>query len=197
MKTAQLHRQWIEQIRKGGPELNQVMNKIYGESGIRDACMQYLIYKGASRMDAEDVFQEGIRSFLINARKEEFELTSNLKTYIIAICKYVWLGRLRKHSREFSSDDDHSQTMIEEDTPEEHLILEEKKTKLQEVLSELGEKCKQVLGLWSLSYSMAEIAEKTGYKSDAVVRKKKHQCMKGLTELLKQRPNLVAELKTR
>ncbi|MFT6744957.1 MAG: DNA-binding CsgD family transcriptional regulator, partial [Bacteroidia bacterium] len=52
------------------------------------------------------------------------------------------------------------------------------------------DKCKEVLQLWSMSFSMTEIAEKLDYTSSQVVMNKKNLCLKELRKQLADNPNL-------
>lgn len=49
--------------------------------------------------DARDVFQETLLVLLDRVPREDFELTSSLKTYLLAISHNLWLKRLRDSRR--------------------------------------------------------------------------------------------------
>ena len=49
----------------------------------------------------------------------------------------------------------------------------------------LGEKCRKVLQMWSMSYSMTEIAEAVGYSNAQVAMNKKNACMKQFSLMVK------------
>src|SRR5688572_29740176 len=49
--------------------------------------------------DAKDVFQETIIVLLDKVPKEDFVLTSSIKTYIFAVASNIWLKRLREAKR--------------------------------------------------------------------------------------------------
>src|SRR5689334_8151924 len=49
--------------------------------------------------DAQDVFQETIMVLLDKVPKEDFILTSSIKTYIHAVAQNIWLKRLREAKR--------------------------------------------------------------------------------------------------
>src|SRR6478609_217952 len=49
--------------------------------------------------DAKDVFQETIIVLLDKVPKEDFILTSSIKTYIMAVASNIWLKRLREARR--------------------------------------------------------------------------------------------------
>ncbi|MCB0641178.1 MAG: hypothetical protein KDC44_06040, partial [Phaeodactylibacter sp.] len=66
--------------------------------------------------------------------------------------------------------------------------------KVDGVFDLLPEACRQVLKMWTLGYSMREIAANAGYKSDGVVRKKKRLCLVKLMQALQDQPDLLQQL---
>ena len=72
------------------------------------------------------------------------------------------------------------------------MVEKEQEDTLSRLLESLGDKCKRVLELWQLSYSMKEIAVEMAYKSDGVARKKKRLCMKKLLEILDEKPEPIS-----
>ncbi|HKK88634.1 MAG TPA: hypothetical protein VJ917_07270, partial [Saprospiraceae bacterium] len=57
---------------------------------------------------------------------------------------------------------------------------------LQQLLSQLGDMCKQLLIYWAEGYKMKEIATKMHIVSDTAVRKRKHSCLKKLLAIVNQ-----------
>ena len=75
-------------------------------------------------------------------------------------------------------------------TPEVTLVTEERKTVLNRLLQELGERCQQILELWKLSYSMEEIAVSLGFSSSDMARKAKYRCHVSLLEIIRKNPHV-------
>ena len=144
---------------------------------------------GGNTADVEDVFQDAICHLILNVRRGNYKGDSSLNTYFTSIARNIWLQKFRRDQKwkEIKEKLPNSPGLSE--SPEQIFLLGEKKELLNSLAAKTGEKCRAVLSLWSLNYSMQEIAEKLGYKSDGVVRKKKHQCLQKLMQLLKQNPS--------
>lgn len=180
----------IETIQNGGPQLNKVMTFLYQNEHYRGFIINWLMQRNATREDAEDIFQDGIKHFILNVRNNNFKGQSTIKTYLTRICTNLWFSKLRRSNHY----EDIKQKIVQDEgsepTPEDIFFANEKETVLKEVLSSLGPLCQKILGLWSLNFKMKEIAQKMEYKSEGMARKKKHQCFQKLMLFLKDRPEL-------
>ena len=181
----------IQSIQTGKPDVETVMQSLYQAPGWKQSVHYFISQNGGSEADAEDVFQEGMRRFVFNIQNQNFQSRSNLKTYLFAICRNVWLGQLRRQNNWKKV-----QTVLKSDSAlgeSPHDLLEQKelKEKVDDIFGLLPEACQQVLKLWTLGYSMKEIAQNTGYKNDGVVRKKKRLCLVKLMTALKDQPELI------
>ena len=184
----------ITAIEEGGAKMEAGMHFLYNRSGYKTEILGWLEKKGASTDTANDAFQDGVRHLILNIRNEKFRGASSLKTYLFRICINLWNGQYRRAKRleEIKLELPKEEEAVH--APDEILEYKERAALLDGVLSQLGQSCQKVLGLWSLSYSMTEIAQQAGYKSDGMARKKKHDCFKRLMKLLQDRPDLMKEL---
>lgn len=184
----------VRGIRQGGASLEEVLVFIYHQSGYRQSILQFIQRRNGSLEDAEDIFQEGISRMVLSIQQGKFEGKSTLRTYLTTICKNLWFTQYARSSRYA---DIVEQIPVEEELemgPDELLLLKERSEGLQNVLAQVGEKCKKILSLWALHYSMREITQEVGYKSEGMTRKKKHQCFKALMTKIKETPDLIREL---
>lgn len=165
---------------------------MYVKSGWKESIEKYIRNMNGSLEDVEDIFQEGVRNFVMNIRSGRYVQQSSLRTYMTAICKNLWYSKL---SRQVKLEEIKKEIHTEQSEPsiENELFLQERTKILKEVLSHAGEPCKKLLGLWSLGFSFKEIAVKTG-STEGAMRKQKHDCLKKLTAWLSERPELVKEL---
>lgn len=168
--------------------MEQVMNYLYLNHSCRKQVMSHILSRGGAREDAEDVFQDGIRQLILNVRANKFEGKGSITGYLFGMCKYLWLNRFQKIRRESPTDQEVSEKVSLAVDPESIMIGDEQERKVAELLDRLGDKCSQVLALWKLSYSMQEIADEMGYKSEGFARKKKHLCFQALLKLLEKEP---------
>lgn len=181
----------LRAITAGGRRLETAMKRIM-DSNWSQGIGQYVRSRNGNEQDIEDIFQDGVRHLIVNVRAGKYNGKSSLKTYLSGICKNLWHTRF---SRAVKLDEIKHLSVSEkyEPSPEENFLIKERSENLEKLLAQLGEKCKRVLGKWSLGYSFAEIGKLVG-QSAGTVRKQKHDCLKKMTTLLKDNPELVAEL---
>ena len=157
--------------------------------------MKFITNRKGTLEDAEDVFQEGIAELVINIRTDRFKGGSTITTYLYAICKNIWFKKFRKTERKEKVQLSIVRDEIDEAGPEIQLIGEEQKTLVLSLFDHLKMKCKEVLYLWALNYSMKEIAAKLDYNNDQVVMNKKNLCLKELKEKLKSDPSFINKVR--
>ncbi len=126
--------------------------------------------------------------------KKDFTLETNYINYILGIAHFVWIKELKVKGKHATEQIDAAYDLSEE-IVEIEFLEKERRHVLKEILGELGLNCREVLMFWSSGYSMVEIAEKLGYKSPGMAKKKKHVCMKALYAHLESNPDLIEELK--
>lgn len=195
MRKTFLEKEIITKILTGGKPLEPVMEWIYWESGWRESILQLLLKKNAKKEDAADVFQEGLAQLILVIRQRKFKGDAKLFTFLVSICKNIWHKQFARANHLTKIIDNLPPTPSKDTrTPELFLLQKEHQERLDTLLSKLGEKCKKVIGLWMLGYTIKEIVQKTAYKNENVVSKKKFYCTKELTALLMQQPKLVADL---
>ena len=56
---------------------------------------QFIFINNGTSEDARDVFNDAIVVILLKAREDELSIKCSLKTYIYAICKNLWLKKLK------------------------------------------------------------------------------------------------------
>jgi RNA polymerase sigma factor (sigma-70 family) len=184
----------IEKIRTGGKEIHHVMNFIYADTGYKNQFFEFIQKYGANEQDAEDAFQDAIIHLIVNIQNQRYQYKSSLKTYLFSIGKYIWFNKLKKDKPANAYVKTLSTDHNIEPSQEEIFIYHESLETLNNVLSQIGETCKIILSLWSLRYSMKEIAHALNHKSEGFIRKKKHSCMQSLIELIKNKPELMDQI---
>lgn len=185
----------IEAIGQGGSELERVMRSLYQESDLKGKITEFVISMGGTTEDAEDIFQDSIRNLILSVRKEQYKGLGTISGYLYGTARNLWYKRFRKIRRAADWESTAIAEEADHNSPEIVLVDQELEIKINELLDMTGEKCRKVLEMWKLSYSMKEIAEKLGYKNEGVARKTKRLCMKKLLDILDQRPDLEDQLK--
>lgn len=176
-------------IKGGGRALDERLKELYLNHSLWDKIWGFIRSRGGEKEDAEDVFQDGIRALILNVRQDKYSYSGSVEQYLVGICRNLWFARFREKERLALIRE--RQNEQEEDygiDPEQSLIGEEQREKLEELLGQLPEACREVLELWQMGYSMKEIASQVGYKSEGMARKKKHQCMGKLMAFLAAKP---------
>ncbi len=157
----------------------------------------YIINKGGSSQDSEDIFQETIISFIELVRQNKFRGESGIKTFLIAIARNLWLNEWKKRGQTSRREMVYEKGRDEEEA-DLTLLIQERETQkeLLDMLTRLGEPCKKLLILFYYhDVSMRELAEKLSYSNEQVVRNKKLKCMKALTDLLRLNPAIAVQIK--
>jgi RNA polymerase sigma factor (sigma-70 family) len=172
----------IEEIKNGNQSVIPHLYLSYRQEFIKWAQYRY----STSEEDAKDIFQEVLVSFYISVFDGKLTvLTSDIKTYLFACGKNLLLNLIKKKSRNVPLTD-MTKVKIKDEIAEQ-----EKKTYaqdlIQQALSQLTEKCRQVISLYHISdYDMNSIALELNYKNSNVAKKKKSECMKKLAAIVKQ-----------
>lgn len=183
-------------IRKGGQEREAAMRFIYQDPSYRSSIIQFVKSKGGILQDGEDMFEEALILLDRNIRQGTYPEKSTLKGYLYNTCFNLWRNQLRKRAKVDLKEEISTFDQQTEKNPLTHLISAERKDLLDKILENLGEKCKRILELWKLSYSMEEIAKEMNYSSPALARKYRYRCHQSLLQLLKKNPHLLQMLKS-
>jgi len=182
----------IEDIRSGGSAREDALKRIYLLPGLRESVFRYILEHGGSRQDAQDIFQESIVLLDRNLREGRFEGKSALSTYFVAIAKWRWVTVQRQQGRYAELAPAHYDAEV--DSPEADTIRREYRELFQEALAQIGDRCRELLQLYQLEYSMEEIAQKMQYGSADVAKKEAYRCRMRFRELLENHPQFAALL---
>lgn len=185
----------IDAIKAGGIKLEKVLHYLYHESGYRESIISLLGKQNASREDVKDLFQECVCILLMNIRKGKFQGNSTFNTYFTSIIKRRWWSKFSKDAVQADRIRNMKMEVETAESPEQIILYKEKSQKVEKLLGHMDDKCEKVLSLWSLNYSMKEIAQLVGYNNADVARQKRLKCHRKLMSILKKNPGLAKELK--
>lgn len=182
----QIERDVLSLIQQGGAKVHQAIDLIYQDVSYKESFFRSLRRMGAQNDDLEDFFQDAILQTVVNVQAGRFKGKSKLSTYLISIGKHLWLNHLKRQKIQNNYIQTHDPETNTSENPEQFVIYSERMEALQKKLSELGQICQKLLSMWSLNYSMREIAGSLGHKSEGYTRKKKHQCLQALIRMIKK-----------
>lgn len=134
--------------------------------------------------DARDIFQEAIVVLYEKAKSGSFELHAQLKTYIYAVSRRLWLKKLTINQR-FSGDLANApETIATEDDIEMYEHRSQDFELMERALQHLGEPCKELLESYYLrKKNMSEIAKEFGYTNADNAKNQKYKCLMRLKKI--------------
>ncbi|HET7000465.1 MAG TPA: sigma-70 family RNA polymerase sigma factor [Puia sp.] len=140
--------------------------------------------------DARDIFQEAIIVLYEKAKSGSFELHAQLKTYIYAVCRRLWLKKLA-HNARFSGDLANApETIATDDDLEMHDQRTQDFEVMEHALQHLGEPCKELLESYYIrKKNMSEIAKEFGYTNADNAKNQKYKCLMRLKKIFFGRYN--------
>lgn len=156
---------------------------------IQEGCRNYKL----SLDDSFSAYTDAVLSVIHNVIERNFGNRSSLKTYLYKVFSNKCIDFVRKKTT------NKERVNISAVEPEllgqlpdsarivvEKLIDNQKLLALKQYLSEIGEKCKQILLLFQDGYSDKEIAEQLAYNSASVAKVTRLRCLEKIRE--KMRP---------
>ena len=148
----------------------------------------WMLNNSASEMDAEDAFQKGVLSFLLNVEtgKYQFQPGTRVTTVVFEYCKRVWLTELKSaRLRTRGAMPDVVNTADTADVLEDLERFEIVKI-VRESLGQLKDDCRQLINWFYIDeLSLREIAERMGMKESSA-RSKRYSCAEKLKALYQE-----------
>ncbi|CCH54148.1 RNA polymerase, sigma-24 subunit, ECF subfamily [Fibrisoma limi BUZ 3] len=142
----------------------------------------WMLTHNGSEMDAEDAFQKGMLSFLLNVEtgKYQFQASTQVTTVLFEYCKRVWLTELKSaRVRTKAAMPDSVDSMDTGNVVEDLERLEVVNT-VQKSLSQLKDECRKLIEWFYIEeLSLREIAERLGMKETSV-KSKRYDCAEKL-----------------
>ncbi|MGY3088266.1 RNA polymerase sigma factor (sigma-70 family) [Hymenobacter sp. UYAg731] len=149
----------------------------------------FVLQNSGTEDDAQDVYQEGVMVFYEKVRDGSLELSCQIKTYLYAVCRRLWLKRLTSKSRfgvRLLDDEEHG-PYLNTGAEEDLLAAEEQDRRfatMGEALNHLGEPCRSLLeGFYLLDKSMQDLTAEFGYTNADNAKNQKYKCLVRLKKL--------------
>ena len=149
---------------------------------------------GGAENDVLDVYQESIIALYEAIKNNKYRGDSKISTWLYSTIFNQWAASTRKSSRvksESIENQMHLHITDNDDTKDYSELLE----LVYKLLDLIGETCKEVLiDYYYNKYSMRDIMDKMGFKSEQVAKNKKFRCKEKLDSLIAERPGLKQHL---
>ena len=160
--------------------LDQAIRQLYQQHA--EITRSFIMGKGGTVQDADDIFQETIIAFIDTVQKGKFRQESGIRTFLISISKHLWYNEIRKRQRAENREKLYeSDREIEEEGIGRIIQDRELKQQLNQMLQDLGDSCRKILELFYYeNLSMKEIVSHMHYENEQVVRNKKYKCLQQL-----------------
>lgn len=178
----------VDAVRKGD---NLVIRQLYLD--YYQYATKFVITNNGTKDDAMECFQEALVVFFRATCDEDFCLKANVKHYLAAVVKNLWLKELRrkKKSQKVLTSLDLTRSNLEEieyfdEVEFEKVKLDENYRKLSTALNNIGADCHTLLNYTFFDKKKdKEIAPLMNYKLD-FVRQKRKRCLAKLKEIINE-----------
>ena len=171
----------IHLVRLG--ESNEVLSYLY--KTLRPKIKNWILNNSGSEEEAQDIFQDAIIAFYKYVQQNKFEENKSIESFLFVVSKNLWINRVKQKNK-LVNNLEHIPDTFEEDYLDGQ-ISEERTKKIQDILSQLGERCKDIL-TYSVFYkmSMQEISEKMDFSNADTAKTKNYKCKQRLIKLVKE-----------
>lgn len=144
---------------------------------------RFVVNNSGRSDEAEDIFQDTMIVLLEKLRRDDFQLTASLKTYIMAISKNLWLKILRTKNRETLFTHLHTNKFYEEIS----FAIEKEKTpwdKLQNFIHKISDHCKSLIhDIFFKEKAIDQIQLEYGYTTRHNAQNQKHKCVEQIRKV--------------
>lgn len=184
----------VSALKGSEKERRQALQYFFENPRLMKWVLKYVQVQGGSEQDGKDVFEDSFIIFERQVRTGHYRGESSLETFFHGIVRWEWLA-FRRKNRPDANLEKQPEMPSEDHSPEKILISEERRVILSNLMTQVGERCQKLIGLFQLNYSMREIREMQGYSSDQVAANEVHSCREKLKKVIQQRPDLLEALK--
>lgn len=131
------------------------------------------------QQQAEDLFHDSLLKMIVKVRRKELTRETNAFAYLYTMAKNSWITKAKRDQKvqwtaEMTSLDRIDFSQSEDDNKEKSVVMED-------VLTTLGDTCKELLKLtFYLDYNLKEAAEVMGLSSSEVAKTYQYRCKKKL-----------------
>ena len=152
----------------------------------RDEFVHFGLKYNMTKESLIDIFQDIVVIFFEQKESGKIEnLQCSDKTYLFSLGKHKIIDFLRRNKKVINLNHDQVPDASMDPKVFEEASLTDRQKSLTLGIKQLGKKCQDVITLfYSQQLSIAEIADRMGYKTENVVKAHKSRCMKTLKQIV-------------
>jgi RNA polymerase sigma factor (sigma-70 family) len=144
----------------------------------------YVMNNNGNADDAADVFQELMIVLFQKASSGSFELNCQLKTFVYAVSRRIWLKKLTQQQKFHDSSEIMDEVVSVDEDLEVHEKRQEEFTIMESAMNKIGEPCKSLLEAYYVQKKqMQVIAADFGYTNADNAKTQKYKCLVRLKKL--------------
>ena len=149
-----------------------------------NSIQKLVLYNYGDEDDAADIFQEALVVLYEKSVHPDFRLNCQIKTFLYAVAKRIWLKRLNTKNKFGALTDDSDVHLSEENANERELELEQNFQLMNQAMLKIGEPCKSLLEAYYIDgKDMNQIATLFGYTNSDNAKTQKYKCMLRLKKM--------------
>lgn len=175
----------IASIREGNRE--KALRFLYNEY---PKIRALVLKSGCNEIVAKELFNDSLLLLIEKVQQPAFELTAKLTTYLYGINRFLVKNELRKQQRTGVELEWSDTLILSESDLGYDMEKEEKFRKLEYVMQQVSERCREIFNRFYLQKeSMEMIASALDYASVNSAKTQKYKCLERAHELAKQAPD--------
>lgn len=163
---------------------------LFEDSELRQSTIAHVRHHGGNKQDGEDVFQEAIIVFDRKLRQGAFLSQGSLEAYFMGIVRWYWFNEQHRPGKAVLLNRESPPEPPPGGDPELEYLLTERKEQIETLLDQLTDKCRNLLKMYQLEYSMEEIARMMGFANGGVAKKEAFLCRQRFRVVLKKYPEI-------
>ena len=173
----------LKAIQYGSSE--EVLDFLYRT--VQPKVSMWILQNNGDKEEAQDVFQDAVIAFYRYVKMNRFKQGNSVAGFIYSVSRNLWINRAKQKSRFVSDSEKHVNLAAEENDFYAQTISEDRAQRIQELLTQLGERCKELL-TYSIfdNLSMEEISKKMGFSNANTAKTKNYKCKQRMIQLVKE-----------
>ncbi|MBK8503598.1 MAG: sigma-70 family RNA polymerase sigma factor [Saprospiraceae bacterium] len=170
----------VRMIQMEGEERMLALKMLFLDRKVRGG-IRAIMKEERVTFEFDDLLQDTFIIFDRNIRNNRFQAKSSIRTYLIGIAKWLMVGRMRKRGEVVVGDIPDELYELPNwfipDLQDERLLI------IRKLIGQMGDRCQQLLRLWSEEIEMKQIAKALKIKDAQAAKKEAYRCRERLKRL--------------